>query len=281
MNDIRRYMALVENEVTEVYSRDNAELLRYMQKKEFDPYNHWFDVSRWLVRNGYLEEISAIVGEEIEDVDDLTDNYDADLFFKLPVNIQKQCADDVVDELMQIDAADAPTWAHLDAERMLHRQTWLVHFSDHAHQISHAGFTIGVDQMDKLGLTTHLGDYAKREGGYNFAFEATSRDALHAARGRQGLPKYGKHAVMFQNAGVRAYHYGDEETQIIFHGKDVDPKNIILIVNDDNTGKWSVSAREHGKRGQREYVYASEKFENVVKWVIANHAQYRGVITRA
>src|SRR4051812_38904112 len=88
--------------------------------------------------------------------------------------------------------------------------------------------------MDKLGLTKYIGDNEKKYAGYNFAFEALGRDANWSAS--QG--KYGKHAVLFQNSGVHCYHYGDEETQIVFYGADVSPKNIIYLRNEG--GDWQV-----------------------------------------
>jgi hypothetical protein len=142
----------------------------------------------------------------------------------------------------------------------------LVHFSDHARKIAQNGFIYGSDDMSKLGLTTYYTKDSKSHGGYNFAFEAQSRDASNAAS--QG--SYGRHAVMFQNSGARAWHMSDEEHQVIFWGQDVDPRSIIELRNDH--GDWVVT------NGTRDFY--SGDFDQVVKWVIANHSQYRRALRR-
>jgi hypothetical protein len=151
---------------------------------------------------------------------------------------------------------------------MLKPSTWLIHFSDDASDISWKGFKYGSDDMTKLGLTTYLSKDAKQYGGYNFAFVADSRDAKNAAGHRSGRGKYGKEAVMFQAAGVQAYHYGDEENQVIFYGKSINPNKVVYLSKADDD--WCVN----GNRTNRSCLYTGP-FEDTIDWVINNHEQYR------
>jgi hypothetical protein len=279
MSEMRRLIRIIET-----YSENNAALLRYMRKEEFDPYAHWYEVCQWLEDNDYLDEIANFLPDaEITSAEDLQEQ-EPDVFYKLPKEVQYRCGKDVVEDVMQHDPAEAPTWAHMgigNKGKILNRSTWLVHFTNDPDGITARGFTIGVDQMDKLGLTTWTNNNAinKKYGGYNFAFEADSPDAKHAARKEQ----YGKYAVLFQNAGVKAYHYGDQEDQVMFWGKDVDPRDIIVL-NRDYEG-WIVQGSKptrtsSGKIYRNSVELFKGDFERCVDWVYQNFQQYRRLLTR-
>lgn len=281
MSDIRRYIALVEEAqgLDEVYSKDNKYLLDYMRSAEFDPWQNWWAVCRWLEQHDHLDLVNAAIKAEdpnadpVDSADELNDQYDAQIFHELPQDIQKECAEWVIDYMRQHDPAEAPTWAHMDLQNknLLPRQTWLIHFSDNAREIAYNGFKYGIDQMDQLGLTTWFKDEAKRHGGYNFAYTV---DYLIGSRlGNSYESNYGKHAVMFQNSGVHGFHYGDDEDQVIFWGADVRPHNIVWLYNDHGT--WQVLSKTKGG----DPVYQDENITKVVKWVMANFAQYRKVLT--
>jgi len=274
MIEMRKFINLVESiyikRIDELYSSNNKYLQHYMKNAEFDPYQTWHDVCEWLEENDHLELVSELLGHEINSADDLREE-EPDVFYQLPPELQKECGEAVVEHLVQHDPAEAPTWAHmsLNDPKLLPRTTWLVHFTDHPYDIAQQGFTIGMDQMDKLGLTTWFkneGDF-KKHGGYNFAFKALSRHADFAAH----KGKYGQSAVLFQNSGVHAYHYGDEEDQVIFWGEEVSPKNIIVLVKEDDT--WHVKTRHRLRNGQTS-LFAGD-YENCVKWVVQNSDQYR------
>lgn len=284
---MRKFIQLVENaapelqaELDEKYTENNTALLHYMRKKEFDPYQHWYEVCEWLEENDHLYMVSQLLDQDFQLADDLHDE-EPDVFYKLPAQIQKECASEVIEKVMQHDPSEAPTWAHLDLNQnnLLKRQTWLIHFSDYAHDIAYNGFTHGSDDMSKLGLTTWTKHAAKQYGGYNFAFIAGSRDANIAASNG----KYGKNAVMFQNAGVYAEHYGDQEDQVMFWGADVNKHEIVLLTKTEYDG-WCVEAK--GKMSpNRDYAFVpnhdarESDFEQCVKWVMNNFAQYRRVLT--
>lgn len=287
MNEIRRYINLFEQlNIDETYSQDNGALFRYLKKQEFDPYSYWSECCEWIDANGYLKKIKRYLpkGTKLSSGEDLIGE-DAELFFKLPKDAQKKCAEFVVGNILEYDPVNAPTWAHMSVRgtKLLPRNTWLVHFTDYPEEIAYHGFTIGIDQMDRLGLTTWMKNdsFDKKHGGYNFAFEALSRDAINSEH-RQA---YGQHAVLFQNSGVEAWHYGDEENQVMFFGKDVDPRDIIVLRR-DGEGSWIVKGRKSVKSEFRDRRYSEDRvvfkgdFEGCVKWVIQNFAQYRSTLTR-
>jgi hypothetical protein len=188
---------------------------------------------------------------------------------------QKECAEDVIEYLMRHNPAEAPSTAHmmLSRQKLLPRTTWLVHFSDNADSIAAEGFKYGIDQMDKLGLTTYMGDQAKKYGGYNFAFLAGRRYDQNAAY--EG--KYGKSAVIFQNSGVVVSHHADEEEQVIFHGTDVDPRNIVLLERGEDG--WQVMSKYNPRvRNSGRPVFRGE-YKACVAWVMQHFAQYRRALT--
>jgi hypothetical protein len=270
MTSIRHYINLVEaSQVSEKYSRDNISLRNYMKDEKFDPYGCWWEVCEWIFDNGYEEEVAETVGKSFEDADELREE-EPEIFFQLPQDLQERIGKEVVEDLLQNNPSEAPSHAHmgLNSQKLLPRTTWLIHFTDHAEAIAEQGFTRGIDQMDKLGLTTYMGDGEKKYGGYNFAFQAGGGYARQAAS--QG--KYGRDAVMFQNSGVAVHHYGDEEEQIIFHGTDVDPRDIVVLRKLE--GDWHVIGHSSDRP-----LFTGE-FRAAEAWVMKHFQQYRRALTR-
>lgn len=258
--------------IAERYTSDNKHFLDYMKGgDDFDPYTSWYYVCEFCEENGYLDDVSAITGEEVEDADAMRE-FEPDIFYKLEPSLQKEIAEWATEQHMRDDPAEAPTTTHMSLQKpqLLPRTTWLAHFTDDPWSIWSQGFTYGMDQMDKLGLTTYFKADAKKYGGYNFAFEAQSRHASWAAS--QG--KYGRKGVMlFQNSGVKCWHYSDEEDQIVFWGKDVDPKDIIMVTHDDG-GDWTVRAVRDLPGDRGDALFTGE-YDRCVKWVIKNADTYR------
>ena len=269
MSDIRKSIQLIEtSELDEVYSENNSAFKRYMMNAEFDPYRTWYEVCEWLERHDYLEEMSELLGHEISSADQLREE-EPEVFYKLPVDVQKRCGEEATEYMLQNDPAEASTHSHmsLQKDKLLHRSTWLVHFTNRPYDVANQGFTIGMDDMDRLGLTTWYRDEGKKHGGYNFAFIANSRDALSAVN--QG--KYGHSAILFQNSGIHCYHYGDEEDQIVFWGADVSPKSLIILVKEYDD--WCVYS--HYKLGNGSNYLFKGDYEACVSWVVKNEQQYR------
>lgn len=274
----------------EIYSQANIGLrdyFRQIDENPFDPYEHlWIFTNKYLqdldeddfeeVRDALLTALNLDANEDIKDDpsdfgDWLEDHIDADDYENFPEKIRRdfetKFEDDYVSYVAMNDPLNAPTSAYfmLKNKQLLPRTTWLVHFSDNAASIAYEGFKYGVDHPGRLSLTTYIDNqsFDKKYGGYNFAFLANDRDAYHAALSK----KYGKHAVMFQSSGLKVHHYGDEETQIIFYGPEVDPRNIILLYNDG--GDWQVTSK------YKDDPLFTGSFDKVVKWVQNNYHQYR------
>lgn len=255
--------------LSEKYTRPNVDILHYMRDESFDPYPVWWAICSLLAESGYQEEVAEVLASDglPEDWtrDDLQD-LDPELWFKLPKHIRDEIAEQVVEYIMRNDAASATTKMHasLENKQLLPRTTWMVHFTDDPWAIRRDGFLYGTDSMEYLGLTTDFNKESKKDGGYNFAFPARSRDALAGT-------KYGRHAVMFQSSGILTHHWGDEEDQIIFWGPDVDSNDIAVILNDH--GSWVVMAYRGTRSGQE--IARKDRFQDVVDWVIKNRDQYR------
>jgi hypothetical protein len=170
---------------------------------------------------------------------------------------------------LSISDAEYPAWSFFDNPKLI-KNTWLVHFTSYnkAKYIKQEGFTKGVSDMTKLGLTTHLSDFEKAYGGYNFAYTISdAKKYAYASHGR-GLMKYGDTAVMFMGSGIRIYHGSDEEYQAIFYGNTA--KNFVIISNYD--GEWMINSKD-GR-----VVYKNEDIEKVFDWVEKNYMQYKNII---
>lgn len=214
----------------------------------------------------YLEK----VGSSVEQVETAMDDGDWEYVEKVGMQIESLLSEHdktkVLDWFSRYDPASMPTWSTMSDPSPVRRNVWLIHFSDDAFRIQSKGFALGREQAENLALTNHMG--AAKYPGYNFAFIADSRYAANAAR----TNKYGKEAVMFRALGVKAYHYGDEEEQVMFWGPSVDRSGIVYLYRDEND-EWAVG--EHGDSGRPIY---RGSFDNVVAWVENNFDQYRRVL---
>lgn len=147
------------------------------------------------------------------------------------------------------------------------RQKWLVHFSDSAYKIQKdQNFKIGIPYEDyqRLALTTHFKNTSKT-GGFNFAYDIDDVDKY--AFDNHGKPKYGSEAVLFKGDGIKVYHSGDQELQVIFDGKQTYKPIIHIQYND---GKWYVESSLTGEK-----IIEREKLTDIAKWVDLNYNQYR------
>jgi len=164
---------------------------------------------------------------------------------------------------LDIPDSDYPAWSFFDKPEILKNQ-WLIHFTNNANGIAREGFKYGVDEMSKLGLTTHLSQFDKQYGGYNFAY--TLKDYLRYGKSGRSF-KYGEEAVIFRASGIRIYHNSDQEYQTIFYGKTA--TNIIPIT-EEYGNEYAIHSKISGK-----ILYQNDNFDNVVKWLINNFDQYR------
>jgi hypothetical protein len=146
--------------------------------------------------------------------------------------------DDYYPQLLQQDAAEAPSFLFFDRPKVL-RNAWLVHFTADAEKVARQGFRRGVEDPMRVGLTTLLSQSQKRTPGYTFAFRPEDVNRYAWSRGR---PKYGKEAVVFRADAIFAYHTSDEEDQAIAWGPEA--KDIRAVWMD---GRNPVLTNENGE----------------------------------
>jgi hypothetical protein len=178
--------------------------------------------------------------------------------------------DKITSNTLPINDADYPAWSYFDEDPEIVKNQWLIHFTGDAQGIAEHGFKFGVDDMTKLGLTTHLGEFDKKYGGYNFAY--TLNDFKTYGRGgytKSGY-KYGSEAVIFNASGIKVWHHGDQEPQVIFYGNTA--KNIIPIIRGEESkfGIYSNNGR---------ILFENDDLTKVVKWLVDNYEQYRRKLT--
>lgn len=246
-----------------VYLKDYLSMSDEDKKRSLPHEYHYFF-------NDFVDE--ADIDLETEIPDDIRDGDDYELVDWLENNnkdIYNSFADylyeKVNDHELNIPNSDYPAWSYFDDNPKLVKKQWLIHFTDNADSIVKSGFKYGVSDMTKLGLTTHLGEFAKKYGGYNFAYLLS--DFPKYASGRFGYGyKYGKEVVIFNASGIKVWHFGDEEPQVIFYGNTA--TNIIAITRGENE-EWGL----HSKSGK--LLFENDKLETVVKWFVNNYHQYR------
>lgn len=149
---------------------------------------------------------------------------------------------------------DLPTWMSCDYQGVV-KNEWCIHFTNDAESIARNGFTSGTDDVNRLGYTTRS---SKMSSGYDFAYPIDSPNV--------DMGNYGDEAVLFQTSGVKVWHYGDQEEQVIFYGPYA--KNFIPIVRDESNN-WCI----YDKHDER--VLVSGEPSQLVLWAINNLSQYR------
>lgn len=167
-----------------------------------------------------------------------------------------------------IPDSEFPAWTYFDSNPKMVKNQWLIHFTDDANGIRRDGFKYGVDDMTKLGLTTSIGEFQKKFGGYNFAY--LLKDFEKYAYKGYGKYKYGSEVVVFQASGILTWHSGDEEPQVIFYGNTA--KNIIPITSGEDKN-WAIRNWKTDR-----ILFESDELESVVQWLVKNFAQYRTIL---
>ena len=175
--------------------------------------------------------------------------------------------DKIENHTLPIDNEKYPSWYFFESPELVKNQ-WLIHFTTKAKMIAKDGFKLGVNDPRKLGMTTLMGSKSKENGGYNFAFLLSDFLDYYTYNSRYGpQSKYGDQAVIFRASGIKVWHNGDQENQVVFYGKEA--KDIIPVT----LGKkhfWSVWDKE-GKK----VVYESSEIEKISNWIVKNYSQYR------
>lgn len=263
----------------ETYDDANRYLVQYFKAKPLGVSDHWMTLSQHWDRWPDLVEEAGSSDEELGAWED-DGNYEAvhDVCHRVEELMDDAAKDEAAEVLMQHDPHEAPTWAHLSAwkPRLLPPSTWLVHWSRNADDVAEHGFRRGVEDIDRLGLTTYLGQSAKSRPGYNFAFQ------LH--NGANDDRKYGDACVVFQSAGLEAYHGGDDEDQVIFWGPSITSAPVLVAPDAEASSesydpdKWCVYGRRHGRTGRP--LVRLDSPGACFAWIVAHGAQYRRPLHR-
>ncbi len=252
----------------ETYSQENSYLLAYLRKQPFESAHLYAELAVYW--DDWASSLEAL-GSSEEEFNALLDADDMDAAWGICHRLDEWMdanpilKDGAAMALMQHVPGDAPTWAHLDlnVKRLLPATTWMVHWSDHADAIAADGFTRGVFDLTKLGLTTYARN-SIRGPGYNFAFDLNSREAENPAL------KYGSECVVFQSSGVECSHAGDDEDQCIFWGPGITTKPILVNRDrDTDVEKWCV----RGANGVS--LVRFEEIDDCFTWIKAHGSRYR------
>lgn len=260
------------HELFEVYSKDNVTLLKYFKDDHFPVDNFYYEAADvvswnekyWQYLKGLDDDLDIAI--DAEDTDTIREilqefyNWEDTILPRFPKDVRERFVEDIKSAV-----ANSETFGreyakfHMDIsdKNLLKRTTWLIHFSDDAYDISLEGFKIGQDNMDLLAFSDQN---SFGFPGFNFAFDASERYFLGGA-------KYGTDFVMFQNSGVKAYHVGDAEQQVMFYGPDVNPKDIIYVKG--YKGTYEVMDKNSDRTLYR------DDLKQVVNWIKNNHFQYR------
>lgn len=253
MRSIRNY--ILEYLVKDVYS-----LYKYLSLSEKEKISSLYEMFPYSF-NRYVKKYDLDIDLDYDDYDSIIDFLNRNPRLKKDYN--EFLYQGVKDFNLPIHDSEYPAWSFFSDNPQIIKNQWLVHLTEHAYDIFKHGFTRGVDEIDKLGLTTHIGDIDKEYGGFNFAY--TPEDFSKYSKNRHGY-KYGDKIVMFRASGVRVYHYSDGEYQTIFYGNTA--KNIIPISGPNDM--WEVTSNIDDK-----VLYSSENPDKVIDWVINNYTQYR------
>lgn len=284
---LRKYIRRIieESFLNEFITKDEVYLKDYFSmpenvRKEYLPHEYYYLFDDFLAETGIdftrpKETVQSNYADEDTEEVDMFDN-DAELMNWLEGNNREvydafanYLYDKIINNNLPIPDSEYPAWSYFDDNPKVVKNQWLIHFTNDADGIAREGFKYGVDDMTKLGLTTHLSDFEKKYGGYNFAY--LLKDFMRYGKGdwrsnRRGF-KYGSEAVLFRASGIELWHHGDQEPQVIFYGKTA--TNIIPITNGEQYN-WAVRNNKNGR-----IFFESDDLENVVKWIVKNYDQYR------
>lgn len=249
-----------------IYLRDYFKMTEE-EKKAYLPHEYYYFFDKF--KNSY--DIDIEIPEDIEsyELSEWLEENEKEVFNQFADYLY----DKIKDHSLDIPNSEYPAWSYFDDTPKLIKNTWLIHFTDDADGIARHGFKFGVSEIEKLGMTTDLGEFDKKYGGYNFAFRANNFDRYYKSRhGWSGEPKYGKEAVLFRASGMELYHYGDNEPQVIFYGNTA--RDITPITSGENK-KWAVYSIVNGR-----LLFEDDDLQRVVYWVIRNYEQYRRQLSK-
>lgn len=260
--------------------QDEVYLLQYLNQSEEDkkkslPYDFPYFFNDFLIEEDIDFEYPThnIIDADGENIGEKMEDYEAiewisannpELFNKYADYLY----DRVLNNTLLVPEYEYPAWSYFSSGSIVKNQ-WLIHFTseDNAWEIYRKGFLRGVEDITKLGLTTSLGEFEKKYGGFNFSYTIPDFKEYAKSSGYGREYKYGNAAVLFRASGVRTWHYGDQEYQTIFFGNTA--RDIIPIKEGSNG--WEVYSSKGNIKPQSE-------LKNLVDWLVHNYEQYKKVI---
>jgi hypothetical protein len=274
---------LESQDIHEYLTRDTMYLKDYLSmdeksRMEYLPHEYYYFFQDFLIEMDEKFETPKETrpSNYQDEPDELVDMFDGEveLMIWLEKNntelynkFAKYLYDKIENNELPIDESEYPAWTYFDNSPEIIKNQWLIHFTNDAQAIQNDGFKYGVDDMTKLGLTTRLGEFDKKYGGYNFAYTLSDFPKYgKSAYGWKNEYKYGNEAVVFNASGIRVWHHGDQEPQVIFYGNTA--KNIIPIISGENL-KWGV----YSKNGR--LLFENDELTRMVEWLVKNYTQYR------
>ena len=266
-----KHIKKFENFLLEYINSDENNLLKYLNMSKKDKLIELVHIIDYIVREflQYLEDNGEITEEEKIWLYDLIEGYiEGD-------ELVEEFDDETIDKFYNFvendndtkSLEDLPSWWYFRDAKLLTNQ-WLIHLTDYASDIYKDGFVYGNSDMTNLGLTTFHKKDTKKSGGYNFAY--TIPDFIkygRRSRRREHGFRYGQSVILFRASGVKAWHIGDEEYQVIFDGKSA--HDIIYLQYDKNDDKWFIESRLSHK-----ILVKKDKIEDIINWVSLHYQKY-------
>lgn len=287
MKNIKKYNDFLLEHV----SNDELYLFKYLNMSDEDKnidiaYSHKYEFGDYLDHIGLSDfediiEDEGIISEYKLDKKSLEylkgfinsdDDDDKDFYVESLISINKTIANSfgeyVLNNATDYSSEDLPTWYYLSSPKIIKKQ-WLIHETDEPYDIYKNGFTYGTDNMYNLGLTTYYNKESKEFGGYNFAYTLYDFERSGTTRNGNGQHnfKYGESIILFKCSGVKAYHIGDEEEQVMFWGNRAE--DIIMVEYDDDKELWYIESRLNRKR-----LVEKNSVIEIAEWVDKHYAQY-------
>ena len=262
----------------EYVTRDIVYLKDYFKmpdstKIEYLPHEHPYFFRDFLEETGTDFEEPPSQYTDVDDEDVFTFEDDMELISWVEKNNKELFTEfgeylfnKIKNNTLPIPDEDYPAWSFFDGTPELIKNQWLIHFTKDAYGIAENGFKYGVDDMSKLGLTTRLSEFDKKYGGYNFAYTLGDFERYARSGSYGNKYKYGGEAVVFNASGIKVWHYGDIEPQVIFYGNTA--KNIIPI-------RFNYDDEFYVQSKKGRVLYKNEKLPKVVDWIKNNYQQYR------
>lgn len=212
------------------------ELVNYLQLEDWEKGAELASAYGWKFVEWVKEEGYESV---IPDWEDIESEESVPNALAYPKGLLEEFYAEMESDFEILQDAGSPSFLHMTYWKAF--KGWVLHFTSDSESVACRGFERGVEDYTMLGLTTLLPDSFKGKDGYNFAYDAFDWERF--ASGRHGF-RYGEEVVLAQVDGIIVEHYGDQEDQVIFKGKEA--KNLVWIKKYD--GGWWIKG-EIGEDG--------------------------------